>query len=79
MVSLLKLKPPQFLEAKRSLKTVPVMKPLACGRYIFLTASLPKRLLNGRFTSETAVRLQKRNHHLYPEMVKKFRWASRKP
>jgi hypothetical protein len=36
----------------------------------FITVSLPERLRNGRFTSETAVkRFQKRNRHLDPEAV----------
>jgi hypothetical protein len=42
------------------------------SRYKFLTASLPKRLRNGRFTSDTAVRRfqkQKWNRHLDPEVV----------
>ena len=29
---------------------------VACGRYKFVTVSLPKRFRNGRFISETAVR-----------------------
>jgi hypothetical protein len=34
-----------------------------------------KRLRDGRFASETAVRLlQKQNHHPDPEVVKKVRW-----
>ena len=38
-------------------------------RYKFVTVSLPKRPLNGRFTSETAVRrFQNLNHHLDPEV-----------
>jgi hypothetical protein len=42
------------------------------GRYKFLTVSLPKRLHNGRFTSETAVRrFQKLNRNLDPEVIKK--------
>jgi hypothetical protein len=45
------------------------------NRYKFVTASLPKRLRNGRFTSETAVRrFQKRNGYLDPEVVKTVRW-----
>jgi hypothetical protein len=41
------------------------------SRYKFITASLPKRSRNGRFTSETAVwRFQKWNRHLDPEVVK---------
>jgi hypothetical protein len=42
------------------------------SRYNFLTVSLPKRLLNGRSASKTAVRVrrfQKRNGHLGPEVV----------
>jgi hypothetical protein len=40
------------------------------SRYKFVTVSLPKRLRNGRFTSETAVlRFQKRNRHMDPEVV----------
>ena len=40
------------------------------NRYKFVTASLPKRLRNGCFTYETAVRrFQKRNRHLDPEVV----------
>ena len=77
MVSLLKPKRPWVSEAKRPLKTALVMKPVVYGRYNLLTAPLPKRLLNGRFTSETAVWLQRRNHHLVPEMVKISRWVSR--
>jgi hypothetical protein len=43
---------------------------VAYNRYKFVTVSLPKRLCNGRFTSETAVRwFQKRNRHLDPEVV----------
>jgi hypothetical protein len=47
------------------------------NRYKFVTASLPKRLRNGRFASETAVRrFQKRNRHLgHPEALKKIRWG----
>jgi hypothetical protein len=46
------------------------------NRYKFVTVLLPKRLRNGRFTSETAVRrLQKRNGYLDPEVVKKIRWG----
>jgi hypothetical protein len=40
--------------------------------YWFVTVSLLKRLRNGRFTSETAVRrfqFQERNGHLDPEVV----------
>jgi hypothetical protein len=38
--------------------------------YKFVTVSLLKRLHNGRFNSETAVRrFQKRNGHLDPEVV----------
>jgi hypothetical protein len=45
--------------------------------YKFVTVPLPKRLRNGRFTSETAVRrFQKRNRHLDPEVVKKSVGAS---
>jgi hypothetical protein len=45
------------------------------GRYKFVTVSLPKRLRNGRFNSEAAVRrFQKRNGHLNPEALKKTRW-----
>jgi hypothetical protein len=40
------------------------------SRYKFVTAVLLKRLSNGRFTSETAVRLfQKRNVYLDPDVV----------
>jgi hypothetical protein len=40
------------------------------GRYKSITISLPKRLSNGRFTSEAAVRrFQKLNRHLDPEVV----------
>jgi hypothetical protein len=40
------------------------------SRYNFLTVPLPKRLRNGRFSSETAVRqFQKRNGHLDPGVV----------
>jgi hypothetical protein len=47
------------------------------SRYKFVAVSLPERLSNGRFTSETAVRrFQKENHHLDPEVVKKIRWNS---
>ena len=46
------------------------------NRYKFVTVSLPKRLRNGRFNSETAVRrFQKRNRHLDPEALLKIRWA----
>jgi hypothetical protein len=41
------------------------------SRYKFETVSLLKRLSNGRFASETAVRRfqnQKRNRHLDPEV-----------
>jgi hypothetical protein len=45
------------------------------SRYKFITVSLPKRLRDGHFASETAVRrLQKRNGFLDPEVVKKIRW-----
>jgi hypothetical protein len=44
------------------------------SRYKFLTASIMKRLRNGRFNSETAVRrFQKRSGHLDPEVVLKIR------
>jgi hypothetical protein len=40
------------------------------SRFKFLTVSLLKRLRNGRFISETAVRrFQKRNGYLDPEVV----------
>jgi hypothetical protein len=39
-------------------------------RYEFVTVSLPQRLRDGRFTSETAVwRFQNLNNHLDPEVV----------
>jgi hypothetical protein len=44
------------------------------SRYKFVTASIMKRLRNGRFNCETAVRRfqnQKRNGYLDPEVVKK--------
>ena len=44
-------------------------------KFIFITASLPKRLRNGRFNSKTAVRwFQKRNRHLDPEVGKNICW-----
>jgi hypothetical protein len=46
------------------------------NRYKFVTVSLLKRLRNGRFTSETAVRqFQKRNGHLDPKVINKTRWG----
>ena len=48
----------------------------AYNRYKFVTVSPPKRLRNGRYTSETVVRrFQKRNGHLDPDVVKKLRWT----
>jgi hypothetical protein len=44
--------------------------PVTYNRYKFVTVSVPKRLRNGRFASETAVRqFQKRNGYLDPEAV----------
>jgi hypothetical protein len=49
---------------------------VAHNRYKFVTVPIPKRLRNGRFTSETAARrFQKRNHHLDQEVLKKIRWG----
>jgi hypothetical protein len=48
---------------------------VTCNRYQCFAVSLPKRLRNGCFTSETAMRrFQKRNGHLDPEALKKIRW-----
>jgi hypothetical protein len=48
---------------------------VAYGRYKVVTVSRPKRLRNGRFTSESAVwRFQKQNRHLNQEVVKNIRW-----
>jgi hypothetical protein len=45
------------------------------NRYKFVAVSPPKRLRNGRFASETAVRrFQKRNGQLNPEALKKISW-----
>ena len=41
------------------------------SRYKFITVSLLKRLRNGRFASEAAVR----NGYLDPEVVKNIRWG----
>jgi hypothetical protein len=50
------------------------------NRYKFETVSLLRRLRNGRFASETAVRrFQEQNGHLDPEVVKKSVGASRNP
>jgi hypothetical protein len=48
---------------------------VAHNRTKFVTVSRLKRLRDGRFTSETAVRrFQKRNGHLDPELVKQIHW-----
>jgi hypothetical protein len=50
------------------------------NRYNFLTASLPKRLRNGRFTSETAVRrFRSETTTWVQKWFKKSAGASRKP
>jgi hypothetical protein len=49
------------------------MAVIIYNRYKIVTVSLPKRLRNGRFTSETTVRrFQKRNGHLDSEALKKI-------
>jgi hypothetical protein len=48
------------------------------NRYKFVTVSLPERFRNGRFTSETAVRFQKRNGHWTQKYLKKSVGTSRK-
>jgi hypothetical protein len=56
------------------MKDTGIPQPLQIYKVI---APLPKRLHNGRFTSETETavrRFQKRNRHLDPEVVKNARW-----
>jgi hypothetical protein len=49
---------------------------VAHDRYKFVNVSLTKRLHNGRFTYETAVRrFQKQNGYLDQEVVSKIRWG----